>query len=124
MTNLPPLVDEARLALYLDEQLPGPGPTTGITATKVGTGHSNETFLIERASAEGQAEEWILRRPPRGPLLPTAHDVGREYRLISALINSSLPVPRPVLFCADESIIGAPFYLMEKITGIGVRASM
>ncbi len=124
MTKFPPLVDEARLAQYLDEQLPMAGPTTGLSATKVGTGHSNETFAIERTAVGGQTEEWILRRPPRGPLLPTAHDVGREYRLISALINSSLPVPRPVLFCADESIIGANFYLMERIPGIVVRSSV
>lgn len=124
MTNLPPLVDEARLARYLAGQLPSPLPTTSLTATKVGLGHSNETFVIERKTEGGQAEEWILRRPPRGPLLPTAHDVGREYRLISGLINTSLPVPRPILFCADESVLGAPFYLMEKIPGIVVRSSV
>jgi aminoglycoside phosphotransferase (APT) family kinase protein len=124
MLNLPPLVDETRLAHYLAVQLPSPGAAAEVTATRVGAGHSNETFIITRKSTGGPTEEWILRRPPRGPLLPTAHDVGREYRLISGLINTNLPVPHPVLFCADESIIGAPFYLMEKIPGIVMRSSV
>jgi aminoglycoside phosphotransferase (APT) family kinase protein len=124
MTALPPLVNEPALAAYLAGQLPAPGPTVGLTAVKVGTGHSNETFLITRELAGGETQEWILLRPPRGPLLPTAHDVGREYRLISALVHSALPVPAPVLFCADESVIGAPFYLMEKIPGIVIRSAV
>ncbi len=124
MTTLPPLVNEARLATYLAEQLPPPAETVQLTAVKVGTGHSNETFLITRELAGGETQEWILRRPPRGPLLPTAHDVGREYRLISALVHSDLPVPAPVLFCADESVLGAPFYLMQKIPGIVIRSAV
>lgn len=116
MTNLPPLVDEARLETYLAEHLPGPDATLPLTASRVGAGHSNETFIIERGD-----EQWVLRRPPRGPLLPTAHDVGREFAIISGLIGTDVPVPRPVLNCTDESVIGAPFYLMERVPGIVIR---
>ncbi len=121
--NLPPLVDEQKLSQYLTVRLPGAEAGRPLTATKIGTGHSNETFLIQRGSGP-VAEEWVLRRPPRGPLLPTAHDVGREYALISALIGTALRVPQPVLFCADESVIGAPFYLMENISGVVIRSHM
>ena len=122
-TNLPPLVDETQLARYLAEKLPGADPAATITATKIGTGHSNETFLIRRENDAG-VEEWVLRRPPRGPLLPTAHDVAREYTLISALIQTDLPVPQPILLCTDESIIGAPFYLMQNIPGVVIRSQI
>ncbi len=119
MTNLPPLVDETALARYLDEHLPGSDPFAPVTAERVGAGHSNETFVIKR-----DEEEWILRRPPRGPLLPTAHDVSREYAFISALVKTDLPVPRPVLFCSDEKVIGAPFYLMNRVSGIVIRSEV
>lgn len=123
MTNLPPLVDEQRLAAYLEQQLPGHSSGGTITSRRIGAGHSNETFLIRRGTGD-QAEEWVLRRPPRGPLLPTAHDVGREYTLISALANTNLPVPQPILHCTDENVLGAPFYLMEHIRGEVVRNSV
>ena len=75
-------------------------------------GHSNETFFVRAGD-----REWVLRRPPRGAFLPTAHDVGREFRVLSALAPTGVRVPRPVLWCADGSVIGAPFYLMERIHG-------
>ncbi len=120
MTNLPPLVDEVNLARYLAEQLPGPNAATPLNIERVAGGHSNETFIIRR----GADESWVLRRPPRGPLLPTAHDVGREYALISALIKTELPVPQPILHCTDESIIGAPFYLMNYVPGVVIRSTV
>ncbi|HEX2912090.1 MAG TPA: phosphotransferase family protein [Chloroflexia bacterium] len=120
MTVLPPLVDEQALAQYLAVQLPGENAGAAITTERISGGHSNETFIIRRG--EGVTREtWVLRRPPRGPLLPTAHDVGREYRVINALHKTDVPVPAPILFCSDESIIGAPFYLMQYIPGVVVR---
>src|SRR5713226_7500756 len=111
---LPPLVDESNLQTYLAEQLPdGDAP---VRAEKIQAGHSNETFMVTRG-----AQRWVLRRPPRGPLLPTAHDVLREYRIISALSHSTFPVPRPILACEDTSVIGAPFYLMERLNGLVIR---
>ncbi len=115
--TLPPLVDEAALERYLDEHLPGAdGP---LQAERVIAGHSNETFFITRGS-----QTWVLRRPPRGPLLPTAHDVLREYRVLTALAKTEVPVPQPVLACEDTSIIGAPFYLMERKAGVVIRDTL
>ena len=76
-------------------------------------GHSNFTYRVE--DAEGHA--FVLRRPPLGELLPTAHDMGREYRLISALWPTPVPVPEPVAYCDDISITGAPFFAMGWVEG-------
>ena len=117
MSDLPPLVDADALQAYLAGRLTG--STAPPQVERIRGGHSNETFFITRG-----AEEWVLRRPPRGHLLPTAHDVGREYRVLSALIRTDVPVPRPVLMCEDTSVIGAPFYLMERLHGDVIRTSL
>ena len=83
-----------------------------IQAIKIAGGRSNLTYRI---SDERQA--WILRRPPEAGLTPTAHDVYREYKILDALQDSVLPVPRTVLSCEDPSIIGVPFTLMSFVTG-------
>ena len=117
MNGLPPLVDPDALAAYLAVQLPdGDEP---LQIERVRGGHSNETFLVTRG-----AQQWVLRRPPRGPLLPTAHDVGREYRVLTALAQTSVPAPRPILFCEDTAVIGAPFYLMERVHGYVIRTEL
>lgn len=75
-------------------------------------GHSNLTYLIRYGS-----QEFVLRRPPVGPVAPTAHDMPREYKLLS-VIHPSFPLaPAPVVLCEDTSIIGVPFYLMERRSG-------
>jgi aminoglycoside phosphotransferase (APT) family kinase protein len=117
--SLPPLVDEAALERYLAEHLPAAGADGPLTAERVIAGHSNETFFITRGS-----QSWVLRRPPLGPLLPTAHDVLREYRVLSALAKTDVPVPQPVLACEDTSVIGAPFYLMERKRGVVIRETL
>jgi aminoglycoside phosphotransferase (APT) family kinase protein len=110
------LVDVAALERYVNEHVPGtPGP---ITVEKHVAGYSNETFYVSRGE-----ERWVMRRPPRGPLLPTAHDVLREHRFIAALYGRAR-VPRPVLACNDPSVIGAPFYLMERKEGFVIRDSL
>ena len=79
-------------------------------------GHSNLTYLIRL----GQ-REFVLRRPPVGPVAPTAHDMPREFRLLRA-VNPVFPLaPKPFLLCEDASIIGVPFYLMERRRGIVIR---
>jgi aminoglycoside phosphotransferase (APT) family kinase protein len=118
MTSLPPLVDQQALAQYLDIHLPTSGAAS-IEIERVRGGHSNETFYVSRGS-----ESWVLRRPPRGPLLPTAHDVAREYRVLSALSQTSVPVPRPELLCEDSGVIGAPFYLMQRVSGCIMRTEL
>ena len=112
-TTLPPLVDEAALARYLDRHL---GGREDVKVERHRAGHSNETFFIERGGVE-----MVLRRPPLGAFLPTAHDVGREYRVLTALNDADVRTPRTILACDDESVIGAPFYLMERIRGVVIR---
>jgi aminoglycoside phosphotransferase (APT) family kinase protein len=80
-----------------------------LQAVPVGEGHSNVTF--------GLSTDVILRRPPRGPLPPSAHDVLREARLLSALEPTAVRTPRVLAVCADPEVIGAPFYVMERVRG-------
>jgi aminoglycoside phosphotransferase (APT) family kinase protein len=107
--ELAPLLVRRPLEAYLDGQGLGSGP---IEAQTVGEGHSNVTYAIRRGE-----EEWILRRPPRPPLPPSAHDVLREARLLSAVESADVRTPRVLAACDDESVIGAPFYVMEKVEG-------
>ena len=113
--ELEPLVDPEALTSYLKRQFP---ELTGgpVTLERHMAGHSNETFFIRFGD-----RQWVLRRPPRGAFLPTAHDVGREHRVLSALNGTGVRAPGPVLFCDDTSVIGAPFYLMERIEGSVIR---
>jgi len=91
-------------------------------AEPIGEGHSNLTYQITRVG-DSHVAPWILRRPPYGPLLPTAHDVVREYRVMELLRTDteSVRVPELVGLCADSDVLGAPFYLMNKVPGVVVR---
>ena len=103
-----------RLREYLKERLPDfAGP---LTVEQFPAGHSNLTYLLR---CEGR--ELVLRRPPFGNQVKTAHDMGREYRVLSRLSLVYPPAPRPQLFCDDDSVIGAPFYLMERRRGLVLR---
>jgi aminoglycoside phosphotransferase (APT) family kinase protein len=75
-------------------------------------GQSNPTFLVVTDRGE-----YILRKQPPGELLPSAHAVDREFRVIKALSQTDVPVPKAILFCADRAVIGTPFYLMERLRG-------
>lgn len=108
------LCDPERLVAWLDRQALAPGAAT--TVIRITTGHSNETFLVRRG-----AREWILRRPPRVPLAPTAHDMAREARLLRALAATPVPAPRLEAACLDADVIGAPFHLTERLDGWVVR---
>jgi aminoglycoside phosphotransferase (APT) family kinase protein len=81
------------------------------------SGYSNLTYLIRAGD-----RELVLRRPPIGAKIKTAHDMSREYRILTQLYPVYKKVPRPLLFCGDESILGAPFYVMERVSGIILRA--
>jgi aminoglycoside phosphotransferase (APT) family kinase protein len=83
-----------------------------LVAEPIGNGHSNVTYLLRSGAAE-----LVLRRPPRGPLPPSAHDVLREARLLRALAPTAARVPRVLAVGDDEGVIGAPFYVMEHVTG-------
>ncbi len=113
-------LDLARLDSYLRAQLSAQslevGPTASIELKQFPGGHSNLTYLIRYGN-----HEFVLRRPPMGPVAPTAHDMPREFKLLS-VINPHYPfAPKPVLLCEDASIIGVPFYLMERRRGLIVR---
>ena len=101
---------EAALADYLGAHLPGfRGP---LRATKFKGGQSNPTYLIEAESGK-----YVLRRKPPGKLLPSAHAVDREFRVLGALASSEVPVARPLHLCTDESVIGSMFYVMDFVPG-------
>jgi aminoglycoside phosphotransferase (APT) family kinase protein len=104
-----PLLVLEPLAAFLDAHGLGEGE---IEASPIGEGHSNVTYLIRRGG-----REMVLRRPPRPPLPPSAHDVLREARLLRALADTPARVPAVLAVCDDESVIGCPFYVMELIAG-------
>ena len=107
-------LDTQSLQRYLDAQLPD--GAAGITVEQYAGGHSNLTYLIE---IDGRA--LVLRRPPFGSEVKTAHDMSREYRVLSALAPAYPKAPRPLLFCDDESVLHCQWYIMERVPGVIVR---
>jgi aminoglycoside phosphotransferase (APT) family kinase protein len=106
----PPLLVLEPLERFLDQHQLGAG---AIHAQPIGDGHSNVTYLIRRESGP----ELVLRRPPRPPLPPSAHDVLREARLLRALEHTAARVPEVLAVCDDDTLIGCPFYVMERVPG-------
>jgi aminoglycoside phosphotransferase (APT) family kinase protein len=102
--------DEKRLAGYLQGKLEG--FSGDLTVRQFGHGQSNPTFLLS-----SKDREYVLRKKPPGKLLPSAHAVDREYRIITALQKTGVPVPRSYLLCEDPSVIGTAFYVMERVKG-------
>ncbi len=84
-----------------------------LSAAIIGHGRSNLTYRID-----GDGRSWVLRRPPLSHVQATAHDMGREFRVISALAPTGFPVPRPYALCDDPDVIGAPFYIMQYVDGL------
>ena len=102
-------LDAARLEHYLAAQVGFAGP---LTIKQFKGGQSNPTYLLETP-----ARRYVLRRKPPGKLLPSAHAVDREYRVIRALHAQGFPVAEPLVYCADESVAGTPFYVMGFVDG-------
>jgi aminoglycoside phosphotransferase (APT) family kinase protein len=90
-----------------------PGGAAPLRFELLGGGRSNITYLVS-----GGGREWVLRRPPLGHVLPTAHDMAREHRVLAALADTDVPVPRPFALCEDPSVNDAPFYVMEYCPGV------
>jgi aminoglycoside phosphotransferase (APT) family kinase protein len=111
MGEAPDGVDLDRLRPFFVGNVEGANDTP-LTATLIAGGRSNLTYGI----TDGE-HEWVLRRPPLGHVLPTAHDMSREYRVLSALAGTDVPVPATRAFCSDEDVIGAPFYVMDRVDG-------
>lgn len=116
MNQLPGL-DLGRLQAYLTRMMDEP-PTGELTGHLMNGGRSNLTYAVTDGS-----REWVVRRPPRGFVQRSAHDVGREYRVMSALASGPVPVPSVVLICSDPSVIGAPFYVMNRVDGVVIRST-
>jgi aminoglycoside phosphotransferase (APT) family kinase protein len=106
--------DEERLANYLDGMLPGTENKLGVR--QFGGGAANLTYLLDYGS-----HQYVLRRPPLGPIAPTSHDMGREHKVLSVLHEAFPYAPRSYLYCDDSTVIGAPFHIMRRCTGTVVR---
>jgi aminoglycoside phosphotransferase (APT) family kinase protein len=107
-------IDLARLEPFMLQHFPGLGGV--LTAMQFPSGHSNLTYLVRLGD-----REMVLRRPPFGSKVKSAHDMGREYRVLSKLHAAYPEAPKTILHCEDLSVLGAPFYLMERIRGIILR---
>jgi len=114
MTEIPPAAlpfDSTRLRNYLHDHLPV--AAGGMHLEAIGGGQSNPTYFV---TFDGGGR-YVLRKQPPGELLPSAHAVDREYRVMTALYGTEVPVPRTLLFCDDRGIVGTPFYVMERLDG-------
>jgi aminoglycoside phosphotransferase (APT) family kinase protein len=109
-------LDEGRLHEYLRGKLPA--ADRSLRVRQFGGGAANLTYLLD---FEGQ--EYVLRRPPLGPVAPSAHDMGREFRVLSVLHRAFSPAPRAFLFC-EEPVLGSPFLVMERKHGVVVRHTL
>ncbi len=109
-------LDLTALAGYLAAHRPELA-TGQLSATLVPGGRSNLTYIVHSGDLA-----YVLRRPPLGHVLATAHDMSREYRVISALADTAVPVPRALLLCPDADVLGAPFYLMSRVPGMVYRS--
>ncbi|MGI5159170.1 phosphotransferase family protein [Microbispora sp. CA-102843] len=108
-------LDLERLTPYLESAVGLAGP---LQASLIAGGRSNLTYRL----TDGRSD-WVLRRPPVGHVLPTAHDMAREYRVIEALHGTDVPVPAPVVLCRDKDVLGADFYVMERVAGPVLRSA-
>ena len=109
-------LDLAVLTAYLNDTVPSFGTITG--CEQFPGGYSNLTYLLKT-----DLQEYVLRRPPFGANIKGGHDMGREFRVLSLLQSADYPkIPRPVVFCDNESVLGCPFYVMKRVSGIILRA--
>jgi aminoglycoside phosphotransferase (APT) family kinase protein len=112
--NVPGIPDAPRLARWISENGIASGESLAIKL--IAGGRSNLTYRLDLGSSR-----LVLRRPPLGHVLPTAHDMAREFRVLTALNGTDIPVPTPIAICDDPDVIGSPFYLMEYVDGLVLR---
>lgn len=106
-----------RLGRYLKENIPG--LSGGLTVLQFPSGFSNLTYLVRIGE-----REMVLRRPPFGTKIKSAHDMGREFTILSHLYPVYKKVPEPLHYCEDETVLGAPFYVMKRLKGVILRPEM
>ena len=109
-------IDRAGVEAWFEEHVPKVAPP--LSFKRISGGRSNLTYSV-RDAAGGS---WALRRPPLGKRLGSAHDMGREHRVIAALADTDVPVPPVIGFCEDDEVNGAPFYVMEFVEGPVLRS--
>lgn len=112
--GVPGVEDPPRLHAWMASAGLDYGALRGVTL--IAGGRSNLTYRLDLDGGQ-----LVLRRPPLGHVLPTAHDMSREYRVLTALHGTRVPVPRPLAICQDTEVIGAPFYLMQYVDGLVLR---
>src|SRR3972149_5277831 len=110
MSGSPPGIDLERLLPWFQANV---APVSELSAELIGHGRSNLTYRVS-----GGGGPWVLRRPPLSHVQPTAHDMKREFRVISALKGTDVPVPEAIALCEDAEVNGAPFYVMEYVEGL------
>ena len=115
-TGVPEGIDEAGAQSWFEAEVPG--VELPLSFSKISGGRSNLTYVVRDAG--GRA--WALRRPPLGERLASAHDMEREHRIVSALATTAVPVPPVAGHCDDDSVIGAPFYVMDFVEGPILRS--
>ncbi len=117
--SVPGIADPTRLAAWISANVASGtagGPLRAVQL--ISGGRSNLTYRLDLGDGI-----LVLRRPPLGHVLPTAHDMSREYRVLTALSGTAIPVPAPIAFCADVDVIGSPFYLMRYVVGEVLRTT-
>jgi aminoglycoside phosphotransferase (APT) family kinase protein len=114
---IPAGIDYAGVSRFFAERVPGGHAPLSIEL--ISGGKSNLTYLVRAGGYD-----WVLRRPPLGHVLPTAHDMAREFRVLSALAGTGVPVPRTIALCEDTAVNGMPFYVMEYRRGIVIEEEL
>jgi aminoglycoside phosphotransferase (APT) family kinase protein len=114
----PPALDLPALAAWFADHVAGSAPGEPLEAELISGGRSNLTFVVHQGG-----QEWVLRRPPLGHVLPSAHDMSREYTVLAALQDTDVPVPRVDALCTDPTVTGAPFYVMSRVDGVVLRTA-
>lgn len=114
-TQSPTGLDLERLQAWLDQTCPGM-VTGALTASLIQGGRSNLTYNLTDGN-----DQWIVRRPPLGTIMATAHDMRREYKMAEALEGTDVPVAQMLAYCGDKNVLGADFYVMERVEGVPYR---
>lgn len=108
----PPGISRERVGRWLVEHVPGAGAGQ-LRFELIGDGRSNLTYRVWN-----EAGPWVLRRPPLGHIVATAHDMAREFRVLGGVAKAGFPAPRPIALCTDPDVNGHPFYVMEYVEGV------
>lgn len=108
-----PGIDVAKLGDYLASAVDGYDQLAGLTVERLPGGRSNLTYLLTQAH-----QQWVLRRPPLGHVMPSGHDMAREFRMLSFLSEHIFPAPQPIALCEDESVLGVVFQVLRYVPGL------